>query len=521
VKGGVRTLADLTRRGARRFGDKTAVAMGDQSLTYAELDRDANNLALAFRELGVCPGDRVAIMAENCVELVVVAFAAIKAGAWFAPFNFRYGPAELTYVVADVAPRLVVAGAGYADVVDSALADAQDRPSLVVIDDRDGGPARLSYRDLLAAAHDRAEPLDLAEPSAVATVLYTSGTTGFPKGVLATHDATVRLLPVYAIEGDLRSDDVMLISMPLFHGGGLVIQLFSALAFGATVVLIGRGFSADGQLALIERQRVTVTLWPATMLAIILRDGDLAHYDTSSLTKIWYGSSSIAGSLLARARAAFPQAGFFQWYGTTEATTIAVLRPEDHATRSDQTGREVFLVDARIVDDQGVDVAVGQTGEIVVSATGTCMVGYHNNPIATAAAIREGWLHTGDLAVRGADGFFTIVDRISDVIISGGENIYPSEVEEALHSHPAVAEASVFGVPDEVYGEAVAAAVVLVPGAVASAEELRAHVGRRIARYKRPTKLVLLDQLPRNASGKVLKRALRQELATATEAESV
>jgi acyl-CoA synthetase (AMP-forming)/AMP-acid ligase II len=149
------------------------------------------------------------------------------------------------------------------------------------------------------------------------------------------------------------------------------------------------------------------------------------------------------------------------------------------------------------------------------------MVGYHNNPIATAAAIREGWLHTGDLALRGADGFFTIVDRISDVIISGGENIYPSEVEEALHSHPAVAEASVFGVPDEVYGEAVAAAVVLVPGAVASAEELRAHVGRRIARYKRPTKLVLLDQLPRNASGKVLKRALRQELATATEAESV
>jgi fatty-acyl-CoA synthase len=513
VEAGVRTLADLTRRGAKRFRDKTAVAMGDHALTYAELGRDANNLAVALRELGVRPGDRVAIMAENCVEFVVVAFAAIKAGAWFAPFNFRYGRAELTYVVGDVAPRVVVAGAGYADAVDSALAGVPDRPQLLVIDERDRGTSRLSYRELLAA-HEEAEPLDLAEPGAVATLLYTSGTTGFPKGVLATHDATVRLLPVYAIEGDLRAEDVMLISMPLFHGGGLVIQLFPALAFGATVVLTSRGFSADGQLALIERERVTVTLWSPTMLAMILRNGDIARYDVSSLTKIWYGSSSIAGTTLAHARDAFPGAGFFQWYGTTEATTIAVLRPEDHATRSDQTGRETFLVDARIVDDRDSEVAVGETGEVVVSATGTCMVGYHNKPEATAATIRDGWLHTGDLAVRGTDGFFTIVDRISDVIISGGENIYPREVEEALRSHPAVADASVFGVPDEVYGEAVAAAVVLVPGVQVSAEELRAHVGERIARYKRPAKLLVLDQLPRNASGKVLKRALQDEFAT-------
>ncbi|GAA5040556.1 fatty-acyl-CoA synthase [Thermocatellispora tengchongensis] len=497
--------------------------MGGYALTYAELDRDVNRLTAAFLGLGVRPGDRVAIMAENCVEFVVVAFAAMKAGAWFVPLNFRYGPAELAYVLRDITPRVVVAGTGYADAVEAALADppgVPDRPAVVVLDERDrAGGDRLAYRDLLAT-DPGAEPVDLAEPGGIATVLYTSGTTGFPKGVLATHDATVRLLPVYAIEGDLRSGDVMLISMPLFHGGGLVIQLFPALAFGATVVLTGRGFSPDGVLRLIERERVTVTLWSPTMLAMILRDTDAARYDTTSLTKIWYGSSPIASTTLARARRAFPRAGFYQWYGTTEATTIAVLRPEDHDTRGDQTGREVFLVDARIVDAQGAEVPVGGTGEVVVSATGTCMAGYHNKPEATAATIRGGWLHTGDLAVRGTEGFFTVIDRISDVIISGGENIYPGEVEEALYSHPAVAEAAVFGVPDEVYGEAVAAAVVLLPGAQATPAELTAHVAERIARYKRPSKLLVLDRLPRNASGKVLKRTLRDDFVTSVKAGS-
>ncbi|MGI5132333.1 class I adenylate-forming enzyme family protein [Pseudonocardia sp. CA-107938] len=506
----MRTLTDVTRRGARRFADRTAVSTSGSALTYAELDRDTDRLSAALRELGVRRGDRVAIMAENCVELVVVAFAAMKAGAWFVPLNFRYGPEELAYVLADTTPRVVVTGPGYTDAVEAAL--PQDRPTVVAVDDREATRGRLSYRDLLAAHHDAA-PEDLSEPLDIATVLYTSGTTGFPKGVLATHDSTVRLLPVYAIEGDLGEGDVMLISMPLFHGGGLVIQLLPALALGATVVLTGRGFSADGALDLVEQERVTVTLWSPTMLAMIVRDADVAAHDTSSLTKIWYGSSAIAAATLERARRAFPRAGFYQWYGTTEATTIAVLRPDDHRDRAAQTGREAYGAHVRIVDPSGTDVAVGETGEVVVSTAGTCMVGYHHRPDATAEAMRDGWLHTGDLAVRGTDGYFTVVDRIDDVIISGGENIYPREVEEALHSHPAVAEASVFGVPDEVYGAAVAAAVVLVPGAEATAEELGAHVAGRIARYKRPTRWQLVDQLPRNASGKVLKRALRDQVA--------
>ncbi|WP_051792425.1 class I adenylate-forming enzyme family protein [Amycolatopsis jejuensis] len=491
----------MTRRGARRFGDRVAVRMGDQALTYAELDQEADALAAAFAGLGVRPGDRVAILAENCVEFVVVAFAAMKAGAWFVPLNFRYGPDELSYVLRDIAPRVVVAGPGYAAAV------AGEAPRLVVLDEAESGLG-VPYADLVKSGPG---PVDLAEPDAVATVLYTSGTTGAPKGVLATHDATVRLLPVYAVEGDLRGGDVMLISMPLFHGGGLVIQLFPALAFGATVVLSGRGFTADNVLSLVERERVTITLWSPTMLAMLVRDDNLSRYDTSSLAKIWYGSSSIAGTVLARAREAFPRAGFFQWYGTTEATTIAVLRPEEHLERSDQTGREVFLVDARIVDADGAEVPVGEIGEVVVSSTGTGMVGYHAKPEATASAIRDGWLHTGDLAQRGTGGYFTIVDRMSDLIISGGENIYPREVEEVLHGHPAVAEASVFGVPDEVYGEAVAAAVVFRPGVEADCAELRAYVGERIARYKRPSTVVAVEELPRNASGKVLKRALREE----------
>ncbi|MGT2464107.1 AMP-binding protein [Sinomonas atrocyanea] len=353
-------------------------------------------------------------------------------------------------------------------------------------------------------------PLPAVDPSSVATILYTSGTTGHPKGVLATHDATMRLLPMYGVEGGLQREDVMLVCMPLFHGGGLVIQALAALFFGATVVLFGRGFDPEKVLALVRAEKVSITLWPPTMLAMLAASG---QPPSQGIRSIWYGSSSITPAVLAQARAMFPAAGFFQWYGTTEATSIAILRPEDHDAHPGATGREILTADVRIIDLDGNDVPVGGTGEVVLAATGTVMVGYFNNPAATEAAIRDGWMYTGDIAEVHEDGYFTIIGRGSDMIVTGGENVYPAEIEGVLAEHPLVQDAAVFGVADEVYGQRVAAAVV-VTGHI-EAEELQKYVGDRIARYKVPRELHVLDALPRNASGKVLRRHLVERFAPA------
>jgi fatty-acyl-CoA synthase len=500
----MRTLGDIVRMGARRHPAKVALEMRDDKITYAELNSRVNCLANALIARGVVPGDRVAIMAENGVEFVEVALASAKAGAILAPLNFRYGVRELEFVLNDVVPGVVFTGPGYGALVGAAIDAAGLKPDLVALGEAEGGLSLASLR----ASGTAEEPQVAVDPSAAVTVLYTSGTTGHPKGVVATHEATMRLLPAYGVEGDLNRQDRMLICMPIFHGGGLVIQLFSSLSLGATVVLTGKGFDADAVLALVEDRSITITLWSPTMLAMLVNATLARTYNTRSLRKIWYGSSSILPHVLEKSRTLFEAASFYQWYGTTEATSIAILRPEDHIERAESTGREIFLAETRVVDDSGGDVAGGDVGEIVVAAGITAMAGYYNNPEATAATIRDGWLHTGDLATRDDDGYYTIVGRASDLIITGGENVYPGEVEVILAEHGAVADVAVFGVADEIYGEAVAAAVVVRPGHDLTVEELLDFASVHIARYKLPKLVTFVDELPRNASGKVVKRRL-------------
>ncbi len=497
----MRVIGDIARLGARRHPEKPAIVMGDRRLDYRALDAAADALAGALAGRGIGPGARVALLAENCVEFLEVAFGVLKSGAALVPLNFRYGPQELDHVLADVAPTLLVAGPGYEEAAASSIARAAPGTSLVTIQGVGAGSLDALRRETPAV------PPEL-DPGSVATILYTSGTTGRPKGVMATHDATMRLLPMYGIEGGLSRDDVVLICMPLFHGGGLVIQALSALYFGATVVLSGKGFNPRAVLDLVEDEGVTLTLWTPSMLALLTQHPDAAP---SPIRSIWYGSSSITETVFTAARRMFPRAEFSQWYGTTEATSIAILRPSDHETRPRATGRAITGAEVRVVDESGSDVAPGEIGEIVVAATGTVMTGYYGNPAATADTIRDGWLHTGDYAEIDTDGYFTIVGRGSDLIVTGGENVYPNEIEEVLAEHPAVVEVAVFGVPDEVYGDAIAAAV--VASGDLDLEELRALVGERLARYKIPRVVRVVDQLPRNASGKVLRRALSADFA--------
>jgi fatty-acyl-CoA synthase len=511
----VRTVGDITRLGARRYPHKTAVEMGDLRLTYAELNARANQLANALRDKGVQPGDRVAIMSENSLEFVVVTFATAKVGAVFVPLNFRYGPHELAYVLSEVCPAVTFAGTSYHE----AVADAVDVGSIATeIVCFESGGASLGL-DGLCAGWPTDEFAVVVDGGSVATILYTSGTTGHPKGVVNTHEATVRLMPVYAIEGDLETADRMLICGPLFHGGGLCMQLLPALTFGSSVVLLGKGFDPGTVLRLVADKGITVSLWAPTMFAMIANAELAERPDVSCLTKLWYGSSSIAPDVLRQARQQFRGAAFYQFYGTTEATTISILRPDDHDERASYTGRELYSVEVRIVDANEHDVTEGEIGEIIVADGGTCMAGYYRNEEATAATIRAGWLHTGDLARREADGYFTIAGRSSDLIITGGENVYPREVEEVLLGHDSVIDVSVYALPDPIYGECVAAAIVIDSPTVTVAE-LCDFAASRISRYKVPKIVVIVDELPRNASGKVVKRRLVEAHAAAEQVPS-
>lgn len=511
----MRTIGDIPRLGARRHGDKPALEMAGDTMSYAELDEGVNRTSTAMQAHGVGEGDRVCLMAENCLEFAEVLFATAKAGAVFVPLNFRYGPKELGYVLSDVAPTLVFAGPGYEAAMAKTIESTGHVVPLVVLDD---GYAASSSIEVVTLAELRAsgrneEPRVVVDPDGWATILYTSGTTGNPKGVIATHAATMRLLPVYGVEGDLCGADRMLICMPLFHGGGLVIQLLPSLMLGATVVLAGKGFAPAGVVEIVRAHRVTITLWSPTMLALLVNESYTEPPRTESLNKIWYGSSSILPAVLDKSRELFPSARFYQWYGTTEATSVGILRPDDHAERALCTGRELFTAETKVVDEDGHEVPAGEVGELVVATGMTTMVGYLGKAEETATTIRDGWLHTGDLATRDEQGFFTIVGRAGDLIISGGENVYPLEVEAVLTQHPAIREAAVIGLPDETYGEVVAA--VVVGDRSITTTDVRDYVGARIARYKCPRVVHIVDELPRNASGKVVRRDLASLISAA------
>lgn len=499
----MRVIGDIIRLGAKRHPHKTAVVMGEAGLSYQALNAAVNSLAHGMLSRGVAPGDRVGLLSENALEFVIVALATLKVGAFLVPYNFRYSNEEVAFVSGNCTPKLLFCGPGYFECARQAHAGRADGPRLLAI----AGDAADSLAGL-AAGQPECEPAVTVDPESAAMIIYTSGTTGFPKGVLFSHRAYLANHLAIAFEGDLRGDDVALVNLPLFHNGGINGLLLPALLVGATAVIAHKGFVPAEQLALVARHKVSVTMWVPTMLAMLVNDAAAQDLDASSLRKIWYGSSPIAAPVLAKARARF-DAGFYQFYGMCEIGMTSVLRPEDHGTRAHTTGREVYCADLRIVAPGDRDVAVGEVGEIISAAQPMGMIGYWGNEQATRETIRNGWIRTGDLARNEGGGFFTIVDRVKDMIISGAENVYPKEIENLLVEHPQVLEAACFGIPDEQWGEAVAAAIVCRPGQSVSAEELIAYCAERIARYKRPRHVAFVRELPKNAAGKVLKRVLR------------
>ncbi|MCK9285016.1 MAG: long-chain-fatty-acid--CoA ligase [Rhodocyclaceae bacterium] len=509
----IKSLADISRHYGRHCRNKPALVAGTEKRTFGELDRISNRVANAIVATGVRPGANIGFVGKNSLAYFDVQFGAWKAGCALAPLNWRLAPPELAQVIDDAQPPLIFVDREFHALVAEAQKSCAWQFTTVEFGSETGPDGQLDA--WLDGASDTDPGLPIP-PERCAIVLYTSGTTGRPKGVQLSHGAFnyMRLSEHLDSGFNWTHDDVMMLVMPNFHlvGMGLAIQ---GLYNGATISMLP-AMEPDKLLDAIERDRPTVCSLVPTAIQILLSHPRAASTDFSSLRLVMYAGSLIEKTLLKKALHMM-KCDFLQFYGTTETWTVTLLRPQQHdadnEARLKSCGTPPPLVELRIVDAEGREVADGEVGEILIR-TPTMFSGYLNQPEVTAAVLRDGWYHTGDAGRRDADGYYYILDRVKDMIISGGENVYSIEVEQSLLRHPAVAQAAVIGIPDERWGEKIVACVVLREKAAAAPDELIAHCRTLIAGYKAPKELYCLDSLPMTSIGKVVKRALRDRYST-------
>ncbi|MFP5070657.1 AMP-binding protein [Pseudonocardia nantongensis] len=506
-------ISDVVAFAAMRAPETTALVFEDRSWTYRQLHADVCRFAHGLGAIAA-PGDRVAVLTENNPEYVLAYYGVPLAGMTLVFVNYRLAPREVADLLADATPTVLLTEQRFLDTARAAAGAAGTVHTIVTVD----GPAEgaREFADLLDGSPDtEPEPPDEDAP---AWLLYTSGTTGRAKGAVLTHRSVTAAVLNAGVSWSRRDEDqtVTLCPWPLCHIAGYAVPVAH---LGADTLVLLRRYDPEGFLAAVERHRVTSTTVAPTMLALLLRHPALDTHDTTSITRIGYGSAPMPVATLREAMRRFPNAGFQTGFGMTElAGNVLVHTPEDllAAARGRtellaSVGRPMALSAVRVVDETGADCADDEVGELVVRGDQVC-AGYRNRPDATAEAFRDGWFHTGDLARRDAGGYFHIVDRMKDMILTGGENVYSREVEEVLHHHPAVAAAAVVGAPDEVWGERVVAVVEPVAGGAPTEAEIREHCAGQLAGYKCPCEVVVVDELPRNTVGKVLKRDLRERL---------
>jgi fatty-acyl-CoA synthase len=512
-------IGSWLQRRRPKSGNKTAIIAGDRELSYEELAERSARLANAFRDRGVARGDRVAYLGENDPSFLEALFACGLAGAIFVPLNTRLAPPEIQYQLRDCGAVLLVHAAGLADLAVRGASDTGVARRVVVDDSpaSDGGasapaagPAAERYEDVLASG----ATLPVDEPVGLddgAMILYTSGTTGNPKGALLTHgNVTWNCLNVI-VDFDFASTDVALMISPLFHVASLDMGVLPTLLKGGTVVLEPK-FDPARTLQLIEQHRATTISGVPTTYQLLCEHPAWDSTDLSSLNKLTCGGSAVPLRVLD----AYELRGlcFSNGYGMTEtapgATTLPAARSRDKAGSS---GLPHFFTDVRVADPADVvagPAAPGTVGEIQIKGPNVIHE-YWNRPEATADSYTDdGWFKSGDMGYKDGDGFVFISDRLKDMIISGGENIYPAEVEQAITELDAVGSVAVIGVPDDKWGEVPRAVVLLREGAQLTEEQLRAHLDGRLARYKIPKSVVFVDEMPRTASGKIRKADLRK-----------
>jgi long-chain acyl-CoA synthetase len=498
-------LAVMLRESADAAPTKPVALFDGGQLTYAELDALSDRLAAGLQRRGVTPGDTVGVQLPNVPQFLVAYFGILKAGAVAVPMNILLKAPEVAFVLEDSATRLLVTWAGVLEDAAKAAAQAGVGDVFVVGGPGDQAAAPPFERLLETSPADR--PLAATEPTDTAVVIYTSGTTGRPKGAELTHFQLYMNADIPGRLFGIREDDVVLTALPLFHVFGLSSIVNVSVRFGCTMSLVPR-FDPATVLAAIERHRITIFEGVPTMYVAVLGHPDLDDYDVSSLRVGISGGAALPAQVLDAFERRFGVV-ILEGYGMSETASTTTFNRSETERRAYSVGKPIWGTETQVWDEAGRQLPPGRdnVGELVTRGFHV-MRGYRNNPDATAEAFAGGWLHTGDLGYADEDGFLFIVDRKKELIIRGGYNVYPREVEEALYAHPGVAEAAVVGLPDERLGEEVAAFVAVKPGWSPTGEELIAHCKERVAAYKYPRRIEFRDTLPRNASGKIVKSML-------------
>ena len=483
--------------------NKVALICGERSLTYAEFNARARHVASALSKLGVQAGDRVAVMAHNSIELLEVSAGLSKLSAITVALNYRLREQEVAYILNDCQAGVAIAGPELVDVVDQARGEVKGEVAYIAI----GGETPegwLSYEELLAAASIE---IPEGQGSLGSGMTYTSGTTGKPKGAYRPRGVPAEIVLGLVQTFELSESDVHLVAGPIYHSAPSFFVAVNLL-IGATLVIMPK-YDAEEALQLIEQHHVTTTFMAPTILQRLcdLPENVFSRYDTSSLRSIILGGAPCPYALKVRGIARFGEC-LWEFYGATETGFVTILRPEDQLRKPGSCGKVGPGQEIRLLDAAGNEVPDNIPGEMW--ARNAWLAEYYNKPEATASNTKDGFFSVGDIAYRDSEGYYYICDRKIDMIISGGVNIYPAEIEAVLAAHPAVADVAVIGIPDERWGESVMAVVELRLGASATAEELIAFCGERLADYKRPRSVEFVNELPRNPAGKLLKNRIRE-----------
>jgi acyl-CoA synthetase (AMP-forming)/AMP-acid ligase II len=504
---------DILIKAAALFPDQEILISPEKRFTAGELLDRSFRLANALLNLGLQKGDKVGVLLTNSCQSVESFCGITAAGMVRVPLNMRNSGREHLFILNNSEAKAVIVGEEYTGVIGSILPEATNLVRTICVTGTPP-PPMLSYEELMAGASSHDPDIPMADED-VHRLSYTSGTTGQPKGVVQDNRAAMMSVYNVLIDGlDIQPTDIVALTSPVTHASGSMI--LPHFIRGAKVAILP-GFDAKTLLQTIEKERVTTLYLVPTTIVMLLNEPDLGQYDLSSIRTIRYGASPIAPEVLKKAIAAFGNV-FIQGYGLTEGSMpLTLLTKEDHIMdgsekklkRLASVGREVTVAKVRIMGEEGNILPPGEIGEIVAQSD-QVMREYWKNPAATAETFRGGWLHTRDMGYMDEDGYIFLVDRKDDMIVSGGFNVYPKEVEDVLYMHPAVLEAAVFGVPHEKWGETVKAAVSLKKGMTASEEEIIEFSKKHLAGYKKPTSVDLIAELPKNQNGKILRKDLKE-----------
>ncbi|MEV6703439.1 long-chain fatty acid--CoA ligase [Streptomyces sp. NPDC051453] len=512
-------LTQFLHRALQQDPDRPMTACGERVRTTRDVVGRIGRLAGGLRGLGVEEGDRVAILALNSDRYHEAFFASWWLGAAITPVNIRWSAAEIAYAISDAGARVLLVD----DTFEALVPELRDRcPELrtLVHCGEEAPPEGMTGYERLIEDSTAVEDLRIGG-DALAAVLYTGGTTGFPKGVMVTHRGLVTsTMGTQAVNRSAIPGGVALVGAPMFHIAAIAGWM-QQICVGGTAVFLP-AFTPVAVFEAVQRHRVTSMGMVPTMLQMLVDHAGADQYELESVQTIGYGASPVSATLLERAMRRFPRAGFVQGYGMTETAMICVLGREEHRKGGRllrSAGRATPHCEVRIAGLDGQELPRGEIGELTARGDNV-MPGYWNLPEQSAEALRDGWMYTGDAAYMDDEGYVFVVDRLKDMIITGGENVYSTEVENALAAHPAVASCAVVGLSDDKWGERVHAEVVLKPGAAATDEELRAHVRSLIAGYKVPRSITITDALPVSAAGKILKRDLRKRYEADAEPRS-